>query len=112
MSQLDIDTRSRSPREVWHSLTEEVSRGDLLALISVAVRNPLRTWQEQQALIGAIEKLDYPAISDMGPVKEQATSQWSRAHRCDCGTVSAGYWCSEECQLDQGGLYSDEEDEA
>lgn len=104
-----LDTRPRSPREVWHSETEEVSRADLAALVTVALRNPLRTWPEQQALLLAIRRLTYPPITDMTPLEDEAVENWQRAHRCDCGRVSRGYWCSNACQLEQDGPYTDDE---
>lgn len=84
-------------REKWDAETEEIARGHLFETVRFFLRNPLRTSNEQDALLAMIDRLDYPGTVDAPALRQEATENWTRAHRCDCGEVSANYWCSDAC---------------
>lgn len=77
--------------------TQGVNKAELLALVEIAAHNPLRTHDEQQALLSIIKGLDNPPITWMHTTRAIVESNWVRAHVCDCGTRSSQYWCSAQC---------------
>lgn len=100
-------------RDQWRAETEEVLRGHLVDVINISLRNPNRTWPEQQALLELIDTIDGPTcLREVALLRTMAEESWVRSHLCECGKVSARYWCSDACQIREDGPYGDPDDAA